>query len=146
MSFHNLREPSFPMEAQNLQLSSVSPSGKLQAIVRKVPGTKGQEDKQFLEIWSTSHLVKSIDILAGEKHGKICEDSQFGCLAWSASEKSLLYVAEKKLPKAVSYFERQNTDVLSDKPPPIKGNKFEFKDNWENSLFLNVVLCLPFLT
>ena len=32
------------------QLSSVSPSGNLQAIVRKVPGTKGQEDKQFLEV------------------------------------------------------------------------------------------------
>ncbi len=34
--------------------------------------------------------------------------AQFGCLAWSASEKSLLFVAEKKLPKAVSYFERQS--------------------------------------
>ena len=32
------------------QLSSVSPSGRLQAIVRKVPENKGQEDKQFLEV------------------------------------------------------------------------------------------------
>lgn len=31
-------------------MSSVSPSGQLQAIVRKVPGNKGKEDKQFLEV------------------------------------------------------------------------------------------------
>ena len=43
----------------------------------------------------------------------VCSD-KFGCLAWSASEKSLLYVAEKKLPKAVSYFERQNTGMYTD--------------------------------
>jgi len=141
-SFLNIREPSFPTEVQNIQLSCVSPSGQLQAIVRKVPGNKGKEDKQFLEIWSRSHLVKSIDILACEKHGKIYEDIQFGCLAWSASEKSLLYVAEKKLPKAVSYFERQNTDVPSDKPSPEKGNKFEFKDDWGEQL---VSKCTPVL-
>ncbi|XP_078343278.1 acylamino-acid-releasing enzyme-like isoform X2 [Oculina patagonica] len=141
-SFHNIKEPLFPVEVKNLQLSSVSPSGQLQAIVRKVPGNKGQEDKQFLEIWSTGNLVKSVDVLACEKHGKICEDSQFGCLAWSASEKSLLFVAEKKLPKAVSYFERQSPDVSSDKPSPEKGNKFEFKDDWGEQL---VSKCSPVL-
>ena len=36
---------------------------------------------------------------------------QFGSLVWSASEKYLLYVAEKKLPKAVSYFEKQKGRV-----------------------------------
>ena len=36
---------------------------------------------------------------------------QFGSLVWSASEKCLLYVAEKKLPKAVSYFEKQKGKV-----------------------------------
>ena len=35
----------------NRQLSCVSPSGQLQAIVRKVPGNKGRDDiKQFLEV------------------------------------------------------------------------------------------------
>ena len=34
----------------NRQLSCVSPSGQLQAIVQKVPGNKGKEDKQFLEV------------------------------------------------------------------------------------------------
>ena len=32
------------------QLSSMSPSGKLQAIVRKAPAKNGQEEKQFLEV------------------------------------------------------------------------------------------------
>ena len=36
---------------------------------------------------------------------------QFGSLVWSASEKYLLYVAEKKLPKTVSYFEKQKGKV-----------------------------------
>lgn len=140
LSLSNIREPSFPVETQNLQLRSTSLSGRYQAILRKVPGNKGQEDKQFLEIWSRSHLVKNVDVLACEKHGKIYEDSQFGCLAWSVSEKYLLYVAEKKLPKAVSYFEKQKGEVASDKPPPEKGKKFDFKDDWGEQL---VSKCSP---
>ncbi|RMX52916.1 hypothetical protein pdam_00010942 [Pocillopora damicornis] len=65
---------------------------------------------------------------------------QFGSLVWSASEKYLLYVAEKKLPKAVSYFEKQKGDAAADKPPPEKGNKFEFKDDWGEQL---VSKCSP---
>ncbi|XP_068714262.1 acylamino-acid-releasing enzyme-like [Montipora foliosa] len=133
-SFTNIRELSFPVEVQNLQLCTVSATGKIQAIIRNVPGSKGQEDKQFLEIWSTSHLLKSIDVQVCEKHGKIYEDFQFGCLAWSSSEQFLLYVAEKKLPKAVSYFERQKTDAPSDKPAPKKGAQFDFKDDWGEQL------------
>ncbi|KAM7437971.1 hypothetical protein ABFA07_012488 [Porites harrisoni] len=143
-SITNIREPSFPTEVQNLQLSSMSPSGKLQAIVRKVPGKNGQEEKQFLEIWSSGNLFKSVDVQAFDKHGKICEDSQFGCLAWSSNEQFLLYVAEKKLPKAVSYFERQkpSTGDLSDNQGQEKGSKFEFKDDWGEQL---VSKCSPIL-
>ena len=39
--------------------------------------------------------------------------AQFGCLAWSVSEQSVLYVAEKKLPKAVSYFEKQKPGTVT---------------------------------
>ena len=42
----------------------------------------------------------------------ICFAAHVGCLAWSASEQSLLYVAEKKLPKAVSYLEKQTSGLL----------------------------------
>lgn len=37
---------------------------------------------------------------------------QFGCLAWSHSETHLLYVAEKKRPKAESFF-KPKAPVLS---------------------------------
>ncbi|XP_015764968.1 PREDICTED: acylamino-acid-releasing enzyme-like [Acropora digitifera] len=141
-SFSDIREPSFPVEVQNLLLCSVSPTGRLQAQLRNVPGRKGKEDKQFLEIWSRSHLLKSIDVQACEKHGKVYEDPQFGCLAWSASERFLLYVAEKKLPKSVSYFERQKPDVSSDKPAPQKGTQFDFKEDWGEQL---ISKCCPVL-
>ncbi|XP_067024177.1 acylamino-acid-releasing enzyme-like [Acropora muricata] len=139
-SFSDIREPSFPVEVQNLLLCSVSPTGRLQAQLRNVPGSKGKEDKQFLEIWSRSHLLKSIDVQACEKHGKVYEDAQFGCLVWSASERFLLYVAEKKLPKSVSYFERQKPDVSSDKPAPQKGTQFDFKEDWGEQL---ISKCCP---
>ena len=55
-----------------------------------------------------------LQLLSFEKHPQsnrfffsISFPAQFGCLAWSSNEQFLLYVAEKKLPKAVSYFERQ---------------------------------------
>ena len=57
-----------------------------------------------------------LQLLGFEKHPQsnrlffffsISFPAQFGCLAWSSNEQFLLYVAEKKLPKAVSYFERQ---------------------------------------
>ena len=38
--------------------------------------------------------------------------AEFGCLEWSKDESRLLYVAEKKQPKAASYFEKKK-DVNS---------------------------------
>lgn len=37
----------------------------------------------------------------------------FGCLSWSHSETHLLYVAEKKRPKAESFFQTEALDVSS---------------------------------
>lgn len=39
---------------------------------------------------------------------------QFGSLEWSATEKQLVYIAEKKLPKATSYFDAKNTSRTPD--------------------------------
>jgi len=36
---------------------------------------------------------------------------QFGCLAWSHSETHLLYVAEKKRPKAESFFQTKAPEL-----------------------------------
>ncbi|XP_067251159.1 S9 family peptidase isoform X2 [Chanodichthys erythropterus] len=71
-------------------LSCQSPSGTLQAVIREEAG------HQYLEVWGQNGLEKSLDLIALNKHGKVYEDAQFACLAWSPCEKKLLYVAEKK--------------------------------------------------
>ncbi|XP_064779371.1 S9 family peptidase isoform X1 [Oncorhynchus masou masou] len=82
-------------------LSSYSLSGDLKAVVRE---TSGQfAGQQFLEVWSNSSLKKIIHLTALNKHGRVYEDAQFGCLAWSTCESRLLYVAEGKRSIGESY-------------------------------------------
>uniref|UniRef100_A0A4W6F251 Acylamino-acid-releasing enzyme n=1 Tax=Lates calcarifer TaxID=8187 RepID=A0A4W6F251_LATCA len=106
-------------------LSKDSPSGEMKAVVREC-SIKG-EDKQFLEIWSKNIKMKSIDLTALKKHGKVYEDEQFGCLVWSHSETHLLYVAERKIPKAESFFQQINT-------PNAPGEQFVFREDWGEAL------------
>uniref|UniRef100_A0A3B4E8A5 acylaminoacyl-peptidase n=1 Tax=Pygocentrus nattereri TaxID=42514 RepID=A0A3B4E8A5_PYGNA len=47
-------------------------------------------------VWGCNGLEKSLDLTALNKHGKVYDDAQFACLAWSPCEDKLLYVAEKK--------------------------------------------------
>ncbi|XP_077981518.1 acylamino-acid-releasing enzyme-like [Glandiceps talaboti] len=137
-----------PIVKNNELLRSISPSGKLTAVIRKVPPKKGDEDKHFLEVWSTLSKIKNVDLLALEKHGKVYEDDQFGCLQWSANENKLLYVAEKKLPKTVSYFETKLQEGAGDastkKEEPIQGDQFVFQDDWGEQLVSksHPVLCV----
>uniref|UniRef100_A0A8C7TYF8 acylaminoacyl-peptidase n=1 Tax=Oncorhynchus mykiss TaxID=8022 RepID=A0A8C7TYF8_ONCMY len=108
-------------------LSKDSPSGDMKAVVRE-SNIKG-EDKQFLEIWSKNIKVKSINLTALKKHGKVYEDDQFGCLVWSHSETHLLYVAERKRLKAESFFQ---------------GEQFVFYEDWGETLVSksSPVLCV----
>ncbi|XP_038142271.1 acylamino-acid-releasing enzyme [Cyprinodon tularosa] len=92
-------------------LSKDSPSGEMKAVIREC-SIKGEE-KQFLEIWSKNIKVKSINLTALKKHGKVYEDEQFGSLVWSHSETHLLYVAEKKRPEAKSFFQSELPDLSS---------------------------------
>ncbi|NWQ81887.1 APEH enzyme, partial [Columbina picui] len=90
-------------------LSRESPSGALKAVLRKIPSK--EKEKQFLEVWDQNHKVKSIDLTVLDKHGSVYDDDQFGCLAWSHSETHLLYVAEKKRPKAESFFQSKAPEL-----------------------------------
>ncbi|KAK7135760.1 hypothetical protein R3I94_014437 [Phoxinus phoxinus] len=87
-------------------LSCQSPSGTLQAVIRE------EAEHQYLEVWGQNGLEKSLDLIALNKHGKVYEDAQFACLAWSPCEKKLLYVAEKKRvePSAQSSFASASED------------------------------------
>ncbi|NWR37980.1 ACPH enzyme, partial [Tachuris rubrigastra] len=100
-------------EIKDELLSRESPSGTLKAVLRKVPGREKEKEKekQFLEVWDQNRKVKSIDLTALDKHGSVCDDDQFGCLAWSHSETHLLYVAEKKRPKTESFFQSKAPEL-----------------------------------
>uniref|UniRef100_A0A4W4FEX6 acylaminoacyl-peptidase n=1 Tax=Electrophorus electricus TaxID=8005 RepID=A0A4W4FEX6_ELEEL len=74
-------------------LVSHSPSGARRAVVRETSTHVGH---QYLEVWGYSGLEACLDLAALNKHGKVYEDAQFACLAWSPCEERLLYVAEKK--------------------------------------------------
>uniref|UniRef100_A0A8C5D479 Acylamino-acid-releasing enzyme n=1 Tax=Gadus morhua TaxID=8049 RepID=A0A8C5D479_GADMO len=107
-------------------LSRDSPSGEMKAVVREC-SVKGEE-KQFLEIWSKNIKAKSIDLTALKKHGKVYEDEQFGCLVWSHSETHLLYVAERKRPKAESFFQTESPESSSTGDEDEMGTKLETKE------------------
>ncbi|KFO57939.1 Acylamino-acid-releasing enzyme, partial [Corvus brachyrhynchos] len=128
-------------EIKDELLSRESPSGMLKAVLRKVPDK--EKEKQFLEVWDQNRKVKSIDLTALDKHGSVYDDDQFGCLAWSHSETHLLYVAEKKRPKAESFFESkapelgtsdEDTGHPKKEDAPVKGEKFVYHEDWGETL------------
>ncbi|XP_075901966.1 acylamino-acid-releasing enzyme-like isoform X2 [Nelusetta ayraudi] len=123
-------------------LSKDSPSGVLKAVVREC--TVKAEERQFLEIWSKNIKVRSIDLTALKKHGKVYEDDQFGCLVWSHSETHLLYVAEKKRAKTASFFQTEAPEMSSttddedpvrvDKTETVRGEQFAYYEDWGEAL------------
>ncbi|KAJ8302109.1 hypothetical protein KUTeg_021096 [Tegillarca granosa] len=122
-----------------------SPSGKLRAIASKFTPKKGGDDKYFIEIWNDNFRQLNVDILSQEKHDKLYEpDVTFSCFEWSPSEKYLLYLAEKKEPKAVSYFETKKSDSKDEPQKTVKGTEHEFKLDWgeQNSGKCKSVLCV----
>ncbi|XP_042337655.1 acylamino-acid-releasing enzyme-like, partial [Plectropomus leopardus] len=70
-------------------LSELSPVRGQRAVVRETSG------HQLLEIWDHHGLRKCLNLTALNKHGRVYDDAQFGCLSWSECENKLLYVAEK---------------------------------------------------
>ncbi|XP_043960863.1 acylamino-acid-releasing enzyme isoform X2 [Gambusia affinis] len=125
-------------EVKGELLSKDSPSGEMKAVVRECT-VKGEE-KQFLEIWSKNIKVKSINLTALKKHGKVYEDEQFGSLVWSHSETHLLYVAEKKRPETKCFFQTELPELSSiedeeeimrvEKKDTVKGEQFVYYEDW----------------
>uniref|UniRef100_A0A8B9S8D9 Acylamino-acid-releasing enzyme n=1 Tax=Apteryx owenii TaxID=8824 RepID=A0A8B9S8D9_APTOW len=129
-------------EIKDELLSRESPSGTLKAVLRKAQSK--DKEKQFLEVWDQNRKVKSIDLTALDKHGSVYDDDQFGCLAWSHSETHLLYVAEKKRPKAESFFQSKAPELgdsaeedlghSKKQDAPVKGEQFVYHEDWGETL------------
>ncbi|XP_072328260.1 acylamino-acid-releasing enzyme-like isoform X2 [Scyliorhinus torazame] len=130
-------------ELRGVLLNRNSPSGTSKAVLRGHTNNKGEE-QQYLEIWSKTSKERSINLTALDKHGKVYEDDQFGCLAWSHSETHVLYIAEKKRPKVESFFqtkpefndEEDNCDSSKAEicQKPVQGNQFLYWEDWGESL------------
>ncbi|KAI0211336.1 Acylamino-acid-releasing enzyme [Lamellibrachia satsuma] len=134
-----------PPHEINEQWGRDSHSGKQRAVIRKIKNKKGEE-KQFIEIWSASEKVSSIDVKTLERqHGSIYEDDGiFGCLEWSPSEKHLLYVAEKKEPDTKSYFDKKAAGDADEGKEVTRGDEFVYREGWGELLTTKVhpVLCI----
>ena len=85
------------------------------------------EKHYFLEIWKESRKISSIDLTKEDKHGIVHSNSVFGCLNWSNASDKLVYVAEKKVPKSKSYFEKS-------KEGDEVGSEFSHKEDWGEQL------------
>ncbi|XP_010894149.2 S9 family peptidase isoform X1 [Esox lucius] len=117
-------------------LSSYSPSGDLKAVVRE---TSSQRGHQFLEVWSNYGMKKVLDLTALNKHGRVYEDGQFGCLAWSACESRVLYVAEWKRPTVESSDSASSPSAVDSTAGPSgdcsgKEDGHLFWDDWGEGL------------
>ena len=105
-------------------------------------GTSGQ----WLDVWDlqANTLLNSIDV-DSTKHGAICLKGRLPSLAFSPSEKQLLYVAEKKV-KSESFFKDSCSKLFKDdekpakdesKPkdePSTKGSEYEWRQEWGEQL------------
>ncbi|XP_030061177.1 acylamino-acid-releasing enzyme isoform X2 [Microcaecilia unicolor] len=134
------------MEIQGELLSRESPSGALRAVLRST--MVQAEEKEFLEIWHRSRRIKSLNLTALDKHGKVFSDDQFGCLQWSHSETHLLYIAERKRPKTESFFQSKAPELSSsiteeeeeeeEEPGDFcnfrKGDQFVLHEDWGEGL------------
>ncbi|KAK9803410.1 hypothetical protein WJX72_008476 [[Myrmecia] bisecta] len=81
---------SFPVELKDVQLLSLSPSGKRHFIVR----AGSDSASALLEIWGGGRLLKELSV-PKSVHGPVYNDGWFGVgAAWSPDERRIAYVAE----------------------------------------------------
>ncbi|GFY68134.1 acylamino-acid-releasing enzyme [Trichonephila inaurata madagascariensis] len=129
-----------PYDISSVVLCAFSKSGKKQAILRE---KKTPEEKLFLEIWNGSKKEITFDMTERKEHGKISKGDPFKCFEWSSDEKFLLYSAEEKQPKSVSYFKdvSQNNGGTES---PVKGEEYVYREEWGEACVgdHHKVLCL----
>ncbi|KAL1676261.1 Alpha/Beta hydrolase protein [Schizophyllum commune] len=87
-------------DISDVVLSTLSPSGELEAILRETA-----DRKRVVEVWRVGQLDVSHDVT--EAHDGFYSDAAYGTLNFSPSETAVVYVAEAKLP--------QKTDPVYDK-------------------------------
>ncbi|XP_054284993.1 acylamino-acid-releasing enzyme-like isoform X1 [Macrosteles quadrilineatus] len=142
-----------PVDISNELLSAWSPSGVGRAVLREHDngGAGAGGKKQHLEIWRDNRLAQLIDLSMLDQHGDVYTSGEFSCLEWSPCEKKLLYVAEKKQPKAEPFYPSKPKDkdsTIPDEKLPKMGEEHVFRQDWGETMVgkHQPVLCVCDLT
>jgi len=96
--------------------------GELTALIRQA----GKEDCQDIELWARDKgMLANFNMKEVDIHGKIYTDSEFGSLELSENCKSLMYIAEKKKEKNITFLSQ------GEMKDNIKvGTEAEFSEDW----------------
>ncbi|XP_061473810.1 acylamino-acid-releasing enzyme-like isoform X2 [Rhineura floridana] len=122
-----------PVEIRDQLLIRMSPTGMRKAVLTH--HLEMGQKQEVLEVWSNSGRVRSINLTALDKHGRVYTDGQFGCFAWSSSETQILYVAERRHPKRQPLFSQDSPPQEGEKPVEArKDEQFLYYDNWGEAL------------
>ncbi|XP_053156348.1 acylamino-acid-releasing enzyme-like isoform X3 [Hemicordylus capensis] len=122
-----------PAEIRDQLLIQGSPTGRLKAVLTH--HLEMGQKQEVLEVWSNCGRVRTVNLTALDKHGRVYTDGQFGCLAWSSSETRILYVAEKRRPKLQQLFPQDSSPQDREKPGEArKVEQFVYHDNWGEAL------------
>ncbi|XP_047230659.1 S9 family peptidase isoform X3 [Girardinichthys multiradiatus] len=100
-------------------LSELSPVHGLRAVVRETGS------QHLLEIWDRHGLRKCLNLSALNVHGRVYDDSQFGCLSWSECERKLLYVAESSRSSSAETRARESTS---------RKDRSVYREDWGEAL------------
>ena len=134
------RIPLFPIPYDAGILEKVSPSRRLKACIKKQENTSTKKEEFILEISSENKITQTINLSTFDKHGSIHADAYFGGFEWTSDEEKLVYVAEKKKPKNVGFFDRttekkkDEEDKESKEDSKTIGEKFNYEESWGEML------------
>lgn len=133
------------MRDEEVLMDVYSPTFKHRAICleRKNPESKDSKSN-IIHLWSEELFHKSINLSDMDTHGPVIKrQSQFGNFQWIDDGKKLIYVAEAKKPKKLSYFQHAPTDSSGSKTVEI-GNQYRSKKEFGEQLteISNPVVCV----
>lgn len=114
--------------------TSVSPSGK-RGVTLKLEKSKGDSSVEGVFcVFEANKLVSSFKT-PKTLHGAIYLGEREGGIAWSHDEKTIAYVAEKKVTESPAFWENINSkkekkEDDKESKTPLPGSKFEYVDDW----------------
>ena len=138
------RNISFPIPMKSYELETASPTAKYSAGILKQKNQETLKEEFILEIWCRTGIVDTLNLSAFDQHGIVHSDIVFGSLSWSQDETKLVYVAEKKKQKSVSFFEQKKKESRSEESDKNEGEKYLFEESWGEQLteVINPVICI----